>query len=108
MNIYDILFLMCFFVCTGIILFKFYNTLNLGKIYNLNITWILFSGFLLSWLICFTVFLLQPERLIYSHMFNILSLLNYLNFLFLAAEIFLYFRVFTDNGVKSYHSINNK
>lgn len=104
MNIYDFLFIVCFLLCCSIMLYKFYNILNQGLIYNLNITWVLFVGGLLSFFTCFTIFMLQPERLIYAYTFNVLALVNYLNIFFLIVELLFYFKVFSPKGTQAYKS----
>ena len=89
MNIYDFLFIVQFLVLISIILVKLYNIFSIGEFYDMRIGFLLFIGYFIAWFVGFSIFMFQPERLIYSMLFKFGNLFLVFNMLFLFIEILL-------------------
>lgn len=107
MTIQDLLFILYLIGILGIFLYKLYNIVSLGKIYDLKVAIILFIGYFLAWLIGFVVFMLDPERLIYMFMFKIGTWLILLNVLFFIVELVFYLVSITEKAIMPYKPDNS-
>lgn len=108
MNIYDFLFIVQLLVLIGIFLYKLYNILNIGKIYDYKYGVILFVSFLIAWFVGFAIFMFQPERLIYSILFRFGSFLLAINMLFMIIEIGIQIVDVSPKYIDSYKGIEHK
>jgi hypothetical protein len=76
-------------ICIGITLYKLYNVLSEGKLYDFKLSIILFISFIISWFVSFTITMLKYKEMFYSSMFYMLIIFFGLNTLFMIIEIFL-------------------
>ena len=108
MNIYEVLFLIQFFVIIVLILIKTNNLLHLGETYDLKMAILLFVGFILAWGVSFVVSMLSYQTIIYSVLFKLETWLLLLNLGFLLAELIMYFVSHTAKPIDSYKSSKSR
>ena len=89
MSIYSNLFIIGFLLQISIFLYKVYNVMTLGKIYNIGMAFILFMLHIIGWLLTLIVFLKYPEQIAYHILFLLCSGILPLAIVFLAIEGFL-------------------
>lgn len=87
MNLYEVLGLLSFLVSLGISLYKLYNLMHKCDKYDLRVGFLLFVGFLFSFLVSFAVMVLNPAELIYSVLFSVSVLFVAFQMILLFAEI---------------------
>lgn len=109
MNIYDFLFIVLFLGLMGISLYKLFNLMSAGEVYDYRMTWILYIGFIMAWGGLLLILLLQPERLIYVTLFKFSTFFMGLNTLFLIAELFLgWNKQYGEERIEAYKPIKRK
>mgnify|MGYP001558605140 CR=1 FL=1 len=104
MDMYGLFFIIQLLVCVGIILAKVYNFMTFGKWYDMRISFILFIGYLFSYLLGLFVFFLDAEELLYLQIFRLESFLLALNVLFLFIEIIFYLKDTIKSPYKAYNA----
>lgn len=104
MHIYDFLFIIQLFVVIGIVMYKIFNIMHVGKLYDIKIVWIGLIIYLFAYLIGLVVFLMEPERLIYSVLFRIDSFLLVLTVMLTIIEFLLHVGAIGEQGIKPYES----
>lgn len=104
MNIYDFLYIVMFMYITGAFLYKVYNIMNIGKIYNIKIGFVIFMGALISWLVMFISFSVYPERVIYHILFRLANNLIILHAISLIIEMFYEVSANTQKQIMPYFS----
>ena len=107
MNFYEIMFILQFFGIIAIIGYRLWFVMSLGQTYDIRMTWLLFAGFFLPYIVGFIIFMTNPEILIYRMLFLLETWLVPLNVLFLLIELIFHLGV---NGkqksIKPYRSID--
>lgn len=98
-NIYDVLFVLQFFICVSLVLVKFYNVLKGGEWYSIEVSLILFVGFFINYALGFVVSLVnigaladEYNNLLYSTLFQFESWLIILFVLFFIIELVYFFK----------------
>lgn len=104
MAIYDGMFIIAFLAMVIITFVKFYNALNVGKVYDIKIGFMLFAGYLIAWVTGFIVFAANPETLIYHMLFRLSSWLLGLNTLFILIELIINLRDTAEKQIGAYNS----
>lgn len=66
---------------------------------------LLFIVYLISWVVQFSVFMIQPERTIFQHLFVVSNFLLFFNILFMGIEILLYLTSLSEQ-YRDYHRPN--
>lgn len=98
-NIYSMLFAVQFFIAVAIVLYRIYNGMNLGKLYDIKVSFMLFIGYLLCWLVGLMITLFNPETLILSQILKIENIMFMLNTLFFIIEIFFWLDVWANKTI---------
>lgn len=104
MHIYDFLFIIQLIVIIGLAIYKLHNVLNFGKSYDMKIAWLLFILFLFAWVIGLVIFLLQPERIVYSVLFKIDTFLLSVIVMMTIIELLMNVGAVGEKGIKPYMS----
>ena len=104
MHIYDFLFIIQLIVVIGLVFSKLHNVMNRGETYDMKMAWLILILFLFAWVIGLVIFLLQPERLIYSVLFKIDTFLLSIMVMFTIIELLLNVGAVGEQGIKPYMS----
>lgn len=104
MHIYDFLFIVQLIAAIALFILKLHNVMSRGETYDIKITWLGMILFFMLWLIALVVFLLQPERLIYSVLFQIDTFLLLIMVMFTIIELLFTVGAIGQEGIKPYMS----
>lgn len=93
MGFSEAMFMLQFLICIGIILLETYNLMNMTKVYDMKITFILFMSYFLFWGIGFSIFILDAgETLIYMAMIQVESWLLLLHGVYLLFSVIFFLK----------------
>ncbi len=84
------MFLIGFLGTLGLTGFKISNIFHNLERYTYGIAWIVWAGTLITWFLCFAVFIIEPNRLIYFVLFNFIKLVLLVNTFLFAIENIMY------------------
>jgi hypothetical protein len=107
MNIYNILFILHLLAVLLITGLKIYNVMRKAEWYGKPFIFILFGGYLVSWLIGFAVLSTQATastNLLYSILFRISTFLLIINVVLFIAELLLTFGTVSNEKIEPYKS----
>jgi len=106
MNFYEIMFILQFLGLLTILGYKLWFILSLGKTFDIRVSFFLFGGFFIPYILGFLIFMTNPEILIYQMLFNFETWLVGLNILFFAIEIMFHLGVVATKPISAYKSID--
>jgi hypothetical protein len=104
MDIYEWLFTFFVLSMIGVTLYRVYNLMRGGKLYDLPVGFILFAGVALVWFIGLVVVLTNPETILYIALFRLGTGFLVFNALFLFAEVFFALRDKATKTIEAYHA----
>lgn len=107
MNLNEVLFLISFLGVLFLSGIKLYNMFSLGKFYSIGMAFVYFSLYIISWVVLLIVTLLDPTTLIYSVLLKLSTWLLVMQIVFLAAEIFLFWKKLSLDNNGFYNPNNN-
>jgi len=105
MNIYDFMGILAFLATVGVVLAKMFNLMDMGKLYDIKIGFILFITAMIGWLLIFSGLASFPERMIYLTLFKLNSWLLVLTTLFTFIEVLMLFVSLGRKPVKARNSL---
>ena len=108
-NFLELIFVAHLIITLGVTLYKTYNLLNKGEIYNLATSFMLFILFTFGWFLGLVIVLTDPISIssnlaAYSTLFIFTSGFFLLNILYTIIELILALNIFSNKEIKAYNS----
>lgn len=102
MNVTETFFVIQFLVFIVIFIFRFYNIMKLGEIYDLKIGFVLFVSSLLAYAVGSQVLMSEVEEYLYIFLLQLQGWMIVPQIAFLFAEIFFHLRLNTKKVISHY------